>query len=57
MRQQRLEASHRNQAWCDRFGARWHFAYGGWVRTPKHAEASVFGLTPTEQFGPFAVAQ
>lgn len=53
----RLEASHRNRAWRDRFGARWHFAYGGWVRTPQGAEASVFGLKPGERFGPFAAAQ
>lgn len=52
-----LEASHRNRVWRDRFGARWHFAYGGWVRTPRGAEASVFGLKPSERFGPFASAQ
>ena len=31
------------RAWRDRFGARWHYAYGGWVRTRRGAEASESG--------------
>lgn len=57
MNPQQLDANHQDRAWRDRFGARWHYAYGGWVRTPPNAEASTFGLKPGEQFGPFPVTR
>lgn len=50
-----LNAEHRDRAWRDRFGARWHYdGLGGWIRTGDADEASTFGLKPIERYGPFA---
>lgn len=49
-----LTAEHRDRAWRDRFNARWHYAYGGWIRTRPRDEASTFALTPDKRYGPFA---
>lgn len=49
-----LGVEHRNRAWRDRFHARWHYDdCGGWIRTGALDEESLFGMRPTENFGPF----
>ncbi|RTZ46904.1 hypothetical protein CJN95_015960 [Mycobacteroides abscessus subsp. abscessus] len=51
--QRQLTARQRSGFWRDRFGARWHYDSGGWIRTPLRADASRFGLRPDERYGPF----
>lgn len=48
-----LGESQQNDCWRDRFGARWHFDFGGWIRTAPGAESSTFGLRPTGNYGPY----
>ncbi|QXO12885.1 MPME1 protein [Mycobacterium phage Latretium] len=48
-----LSSEHRDRAWRDRFNARWHHDYGGWIRTRPQDEASTFALIPTKHYGPF----
>lgn len=50
---QHLSPEHRDRAWRDRFNARWHYDYGGWIRTRPQDEASTFALIPTKHYGPF----
>ncbi|QDM57468.1 hypothetical protein SEA_MAHAVRAT_84 [Mycobacterium phage Mahavrat] len=48
-----LSSEHRDRAWRDRFNARWHYDYGGWIRTRPQDDASTFALIPDERYGPF----
>lgn len=48
-----LSPEHRDRAWRDRFNARWHYDYGGWIRTRPRDEASTSALTPDKRYGPF----
>ncbi|AER48446.1 hypothetical protein AVANI_41 [Mycobacterium phage Avani] len=48
-----LSSEHRDRAWRDRFNARWHHDYGGWIRTRPQDDASTFALIPDERYGPF----
>jgi hypothetical protein len=50
---QYLSSEHRDRAWRDRFNARWHYDYGGWIRTRPQDDASTFALIPDERYGPF----
>ena len=49
-----LSSEHRDRAWRDRFNARWHYDYGGWIRTRPQDDASTFALIPDKRYGPFA---